>query len=67
MNAQDLIDTTKKRLESQRGRIRIVADLADVSYSWASKFAQGKITNPTVRQLAALSQALDKVEAKDAA
>jgi transcriptional regulator with XRE-family HTH domain len=63
MEPDQLIEKTRERLNSHRGRILQIAESAGVSYSWATKFAQGNVDNPTIRQLAALIDAIDRDEA----
>jgi len=62
MKPDDLIEDTRARLAAYRGQIPRIAELAGVSYSWASKFSQGKVDNPTIRQLAAITEALDRLD-----
>lgn len=41
------LDTEVRRLlDLHRGQWQAIADTTNVSYSWLSKFARGKITNP---------------------
>ena len=63
MQPDELIERARERLNAHRGRIMQIAESAGVSYSWATKFAQGNMDNPTIRQLAALIDAIDRDEA----
>jgi transcriptional regulator with XRE-family HTH domain len=55
------LDTTvKDLLEKRRGDWKAIADEADVSHSWLSKFVRGKIPNPGSRTLAKVHEAMLK-------
>ena len=53
----------RTRLERHRGQFAEIARKHRISYSWLTKFAQGKLENPTLRNLNALSTALKKLDA----
>ena len=41
-------------LAKEHGKYRILSEKSGVSYEWLTKFANGKITNPTVINVAKL-------------
>ena len=57
-----LVDDTRARLVKFHGRYPEIGRMANLSYSWLTKFAQGRATNPTMRNLEALQHALDVLE-----
>lgn len=61
-----LVDDTRARLVKFNGRYPEISRKADVSYSWLTKFAQGRATNPTMRNLEPLQRALDELEQEQA-
>jgi transcriptional regulator with XRE-family HTH domain len=52
------IEQTINQLQERKGDWVEIAQRADVSYSWITKFAQGKIPNPGILTLNKLSQIL---------
>ena len=42
----DLCQEIRQLLALHRGQWHLIADVTEVSHSWLSKFARGKITNP---------------------
>lgn len=46
-------------MRAQRGKMASIARGAGLTYSWLQKFADGRITNPTVRTLGKLIEYLD--------
>jgi len=62
------IEHTRRRLRRFKGKYRTVSDAAGLGYSWVSKFASGERgKRPSFDFITALSVALDKLEAADAA
>lgn len=59
-NALPLAELVRRLLELHRGQWHAIADATHVSYSWVSKFAQGKIANPGYDTLNRLYQHLQK-------
>ena len=53
-----------KGLDARRGSWRDIAKQSGVSYSWLSKFANGRIPNPGYATLCKLHVALDKASRK---
>ena len=43
-----------RNLARNHGRYRVLSQKSGVSYEWLTKFANGKITNPTVGNVAKL-------------
>lgn len=60
------IAAARERLQKFQGQYVQIARRFDLSYSWVSKFAQGKLTNPTARNFSALQEALSTLEAEKA-
>jgi transcriptional regulator with XRE-family HTH domain len=58
--------TVKTLLEQRRGDWRAIADAADVSHSWLSKFVRGKIPNPGLRTLERVRDAMSERKAAKA-
>ncbi len=56
----------KQLLNARRGSWQQVAEAADVSYSWLSKFARGKIENPGYATLVRLQTYLKAPAAQEA-
>lgn len=46
----------RERLNSHKGEWRVIAEESGLGYSWLSKFADGRITNPTTDKLETLYQ-----------
>lgn len=67
MNAEELVSGFRERLVRFRGQYRQFCNETGVDYSWLSKFANGKIPNPTVQSLEDLGKALEQWEGKVAA
>lgn len=57
-----LVDETRTRLLKFHGRYPEIGRMANLSYSWLTKFAQGRALNPTMRNLEPLQRALDTLE-----
>lgn len=57
-----LVDETRTRLVKFHGRYPEIGRMANLSYSWLTKFAQGRALNPTMRNLEPLQRALDELE-----
>lgn len=57
-----LVEETRARLVKFHGRYPEIGKSAGLSYSWLTKFAQGRALNPTMRNLEPLISALDKLE-----
>ncbi|MFY1915851.1 hypothetical protein ACOTB6_30200 [Achromobacter xylosoxidans] len=53
-----MITTVRSQLLARKGSWPAICEKAGVSYSWLTKYAQGKITNPGSRQLEAVSRCL---------
>ncbi|CAB3660248.1 hypothetical protein LMG26696_03332 [Achromobacter pulmonis] len=53
-----MITTVRSQLLARKGSWPAICEEAGVSYSWLTKYAQGKITNPGSRQLEAVSRCL---------
>lgn len=53
-----MITTVRSKLLARKGSWPAICEEAGVSYSWLTKYAQGKITNPGSRQLEAVSRCL---------
>lgn len=49
----------KSLLESKRGDWQAIADRADVSHSWLSKFVNGRIPNPGTQTLRKVRAAIE--------
>jgi len=63
MTITDATEQIYDRLKSCKGKYREIADFEpDLDYSWLSKFANRKITNPTVGSLETLERALDSFD-----
>lgn len=60
-----LVDETRTRLVKFHGRYPEIGRMAGLSYSWLTKFAQGRALNPTMRNLEPLQRALDELEAAE--
>jgi hypothetical protein len=60
-----LVDETRQRLVKFHGRYPEIGRMANLSYSWLTKFAQGRAMNPTMRNLEPLQRALDTLEAAE--
>jgi hypothetical protein len=56
------IDELRIRLKQRAGRYREISRRFGVRYSWLSHFSQGLSQNPTLRNLQALSRALDALD-----
>ena len=54
-----MITTVRSQLLARKGSWPAICDRAGVSYSWLTKYAQGKITNPGSRQLEAVARCLE--------
>ena len=68
MDAQTLLINTRGRLRRHEGRYAEIARrFPAIGYSWLTKLAHGQIENPTVTSLQQLIDALNTVEAEDAA
>lgn len=61
-----IVEDTRLRLVKYHGRYPEIGRMASLSYSWLTKFAQGRAKNPTMRNLEPLQHALDKLEATEA-
>jgi hypothetical protein len=61
-----LVDETRNRLVRFHGRYPEISRMAELSYSWLTKFAQGHARNPTMRNLEPLIAALTTLEAQEA-
>jgi hypothetical protein len=48
----------REELRLQRGNYRTIADKSGITYHWLVAFAQGKIQNPTIKNIAALDAVL---------
>lgn len=57
-----LVDQTRNRLVKFHGRYPEIGRTANLSYSWLTKFAQGRALNPTMRNLEPLIAALTTLE-----
>jgi hypothetical protein len=57
-----LVEETRTRLLKFHGRYPEIGRMASLSYSWLTKFAQGRALNPTMRNLEPLQRALDTLE-----
>lgn len=65
MDARTLLKETRTRLRRHRGKYSELARAnPDLSLSWVSQVARGKIDNPTVDSLQQLIEALDDFEGK---
>jgi len=53
-----LISEVRSGLQLNKGRWPLISRRAGVSYSWLTKFAQGRIANPGARQLESVEAAL---------
>jgi len=53
-----LISEVRSGLQLNKGRWPLISKRAGVSYSWLTKFAQGRIANPGARQLESVEAAL---------
>lgn len=60
--ATSLVDETRARLLKFHGRYPEIGRMANLSYSWLTKFAQGRAKNPTMRNLEPLREALTTLE-----
>lgn len=61
--SESIIESTRQRLCKFTGRYQEVADLAGVSYSWVSKFANGERgKQPSFDLINKLQRALDVLE-----
>jgi predicted transcriptional regulator len=56
--AQKTLDYVLTELQNKRGKWPELATKADVSYSWLTKLAQGKIPNPGLVTVDRLAKAL---------
>lgn len=56
----NILDTVIDDLQRRKGDWPAIAEKADVSYSWLTKFAQGKINNPGIRTVDRLKTILRK-------
>lgn len=61
---ETLKEAVMSRVIAHRGEFRALAEEADVSLSWLSKFANNKIPNPTLESLRKVSAALDARESE---
>lgn len=59
-----LVEETRSRLHVFHGQYPSISRDAGLSYSWLTKFAQGHVRNPTMRNLETLIVALDRLEAE---
>lgn len=57
-----LVENTRKRLVKYHGRYPDIGREAELSYSWLTKFAQGRAKNPTMRNLEPLIAVLDRLD-----
>lgn len=57
-----MITTVRSQLLARKGSWPAICEKAGVSYSWLTKYAQGKITNPGSRQLEAVSRCLGEAD-----
>lgn len=55
---ESIVDETRARLR-KRGQLAKVAHETGLTYSWLTKFSDGRISNPTVRTLIQLIHYLD--------
>ncbi|SSW67260.1 hypothetical protein AVE30378_02531 [Achromobacter veterisilvae] len=62
-----MITTVRSQLLARKGSWPAICDRAGVSYSWLTKYAQGKITNPGSRQLEAVARCLESSNEQAAA
>lgn len=60
MDANKIVADMRGRLVKHRGHFRALCKEPDIDYSWLSKFANGKINNPTIGKLEALDAAMNK-------
>lgn len=55
-----LISDVRTKLIKKKGAWPAISRQAGVSYSWLTKFAQGKIENPGARQLESVAACLEE-------
>jgi predicted transcriptional regulator len=67
MTIQFDINTLRERLIAQRGRFPEIAKNAQVSHSWLSKFAAGKMRDPRIGSIERLVRALNAIDESNAA
>ncbi len=68
MDAEKIVNDMVIRLGKHRGQYKQISDSNnDLDYSWVTKFAAGKMKNPTIKRLESLSSALDRLEKAAAA
>ena len=58
----DILDTLVKDLQTRRGDWPEIAKQAQVSYSWLTKLAQGRIPDPSIRRVFRVRAVLDEYE-----
>jgi len=62
MDIQFDIEGLRARLIAQRGRFPEIAKTAQVSHSWLSKFAAGKMRDPRIGSIERLVGALNAID-----
>lgn len=62
MNAKEITDRFRVRLEAQRGSFNTISRTAGISRTWIRGFLNKEINNPTVNMLEKLDQILNKLE-----
>lgn len=67
MDATTLLESTVARLVAHKSRYAEISRVTGVSYSSLTKLAQGHSDNPTIANLQAVIEALDKFEGQDPA
>jgi len=65
MHTPSLVNDTRGRLARFHGRYPEICKSSGLSYSWLTKFAQGRANNPTMRNLEKLQAVLLELEAAD--
>lgn len=58
-----LVEQTRASLTRYHGRYPEIGRKAKLSYSWVTKFAQGRVPNPTIRNIEALRKTLAELDA----
>lgn len=56
----DILTDARARLRSQPKSMIRISEETGLTYSWLTKFSDGRITNPTIRTLHQLIEYLDK-------
>lgn len=68
MNAEKIVNDMVIRLNQHKGKYREIANADNpLDYSWLTKFAAGKMKNPTIKRLESLVKALNLIEGIKAA